>query len=478
MQNLDDTTLADTVSTEEDIKGLRVAFETLGCRSNYADTIDIQAALVERGAVPCGFDVEADVYVLNTCTVTDAADKTAMKLLRKARSKAPDARVVVTGCMAESGTEVLESSNLVDSVVGPGRRRQVLEAIYGIPVTPDAEDVKEQEVKKNRNIPQRKTISLLDEISPAISGPESQLGEVSNRSRYHLRVQEGCENTCTFCIIPYTRGQLSSRPLSRIIEDVHHLHAQGYREIVLTGTHLGGYGEDINSSLKELLVALDNESPIRRFRLSSIDPNDVDYELVDVLAKQHIFCNHLHICVQAFSDYTLKRMNRRYRLAEVFDIIGYINETMPGCCLGSDVITGFPGESREELDEAIEVFLSLPFCYLHVFPYSERSGTAATKFTEVVPFDERKRRSARWRALSEQRKEKFYRQLIGKDVEVVLETVRETEHGKVFTGTTREYVSVTLDISQSHSLFNASLGELVNVQGYQFDDMERKLRCK
>ncbi len=421
---------------------LRVAFETLGCRSNYADTIDLQAALVERGAVPCEFSEAADVYVINTCTVTDGADKEAYRLIRKAHERSPGARIVVTGCLAEVGSDELFATGKVNSVIGPGRRDAVLGAILGrgelSRLTDRTALVKAPTRRVKKSLPVRHSISLADPISPEIAGPGTYLGEVKSRARYHLRIQEGCENSCTFCIIPQTRGLLSSRSLKDLKADFQHLAAVGYNEIVLTGTHIGGYGEDTGSSLSALLQEIAAWEFGPRVRLSSIDPNDLSCEIVDLIAKGHVFCNHLHICVQAFSDSVLKRMNRRYRLGEVFEIISYIEEQLPGCCIGSDLITGFPGESREEVEKEIEVFLSLPISYLHVFPYSERSDTPAVRLDGAVDKGERARRAARWRALSERRRATFLQSLVGAELEFIVEGFDDD----FLYGTSREYAAV------------------------------------
>ena len=390
---------------------LRVAFETFGCRSNYADTVDLQAALVEKGLTPCGMDTEADVYVVNTCTVTNEADKAASKIIKKIRSDNPEARIVVTGCMAEVGEEAISELEAADAIIGPGRREQILSAIVGqeeqVLTSKSEEDPAfvsfetlqvGREKRPKRSGANFRSISLDHQLSPALQGPGSKLGDVPVRARYHLRIQEGCENSCTFCIIPQSRGRLSSRAKADIIEDIQKLADVGYNEVVLTGTHIGGYGEDFGANFLELLSLVEAKSAISRVRLSSIDPNDVSYEMVDLLSKSNTFCDHLHICIQAFDDGVLKRMNRLYRLEEVFDILNYISNKWPRCCLGSDVITGFPGETREDVEREIEVFNKLPFSYLHVFPYSERQGTAAERLDGVVPINERRRRAARWRA--------------------------------------------------------------------------------
>lgn len=469
---------------------LRVAFETLGCRSNYADTVDLQAALVEHGAVPCSFDAPADVYVINTCTVTDDADKSALRLIRRARSLAPDARIVVTGCLAEAGGDRVANLRAADAIIGPGRRRDVLSAILetgepsrgslGEPVAPPPAASKIRSRTGRKRLVPFISDSLCEELPKATAGPGSAHGEVPTRARFHLRVQEGCENSCTFCIIPTSRGGLVSRRISLVLDDVRRLHAAGYREVVLTGTHLGGFGEDSGLSLTELLQVLDRESPIRRIRLSSIDPNDVTPQLIDILASGDAFCRHLHICVQAFSDPVLKRMNRRYRLSQVYEIIRYVGERLPGCCLGSDVIAGFPGESRQDVDQAIDRFLELPFSYLHVFPYSERAGTAAVRLDGAVPPDERKRRAARWRALGDRRRAEFHQSLVGRQVEIVVESIEMRGAEPHALGTTREFATASAPlrtIQHSGDVTSSLVGRTVTAVGAVYHPEEGCLLC-
>ena len=478
-------------------KSLKVAFGTLGCRSNYADTVELQASVLEKGGIPCDFaSTEADVYVLNTCTVTDSADKTTLRMLRQARRNSPKAKFVVTGCMAEVGKQALEEAGFGDYVIGPGQRASVLDAILenseGLKSSaPRSEPSDMPEVYPNgrkvkRNAAPFRSISLDHPLPLGLSGPGEFLGEVANRARYHLRVQEGCENSCTFCIIPTTRGRFSSRDSGDLLSDIKRLSELGYEEIVLTGTHLGGYGVDKGSSLRELLqqvLDLTEDWPSSpRFRLSSIDPNDVDIEMIDlILGNPQTFCNHLHLCVQAFQSDLLKRMNRLYDMNEVLDLVNYISSEYPNCGLGSDLICGFPGEKREDMDASLEVFNKLPFTYLHVFPYSEREGTAATRLPGSVDEAERKRRAARWRAEAARKKLDFIKNKVGDEVEIIVEKI---ENGADFAesqpelrafGTSREFINVEL---RDERVGELKLGEAVGVRATAVNPVEGRLICE
>ncbi len=443
---------------------LRVAFETLGCRSNHADTVDLQASLIERGAVPTTFADPADVFVINSCTVTDDADRTVLRLLRRVRRIHPHSRIVVTGCMAETSPERIAAEDPQALVIGPGRRNDVVEAITG-----GAPESIQRPRKRGAW-----SAAMSDGPLPArTAGPGGMLGDVRSRARYHLRVQEGCENACTFCIIPLSRGALVSRPIHRVLDDLGGLEALGYGEVVLTGTHLGGYGADCGSSLVELLRAIAVAAPALRVRLSSIDPNDVTPEIVEILGESDIFCPHLHICVQAFSDSILKRMNRRYRLSEIYEIVTCISSRIGGCTIGSDVIAGFPGESRQDVEQAIATFLGLPFSYLHVFPYSEREGTAAVRLDGEVSPAERKRRVSRWRALAEQRWAEFHRRLVGSTLEVVPE--HRDESG--VHGTSREFAAITCPAERWPADELIPFGKRILVRAERFDETTGTLLC-
>lgn len=455
-------------------KGLRVAMTTMGCRSNFADSVELQAALVSEGAIPCDFSSQADVYVINTCTVTDSAEKEVRSLIRSAQKHGQ--RIVVTGCLATVGSEVFSELGSEDAVVAPGKRIDLLDAILNS--ERDSEIATETKLPKRRDRHHSNDINY--PLSDSLASPTAKLGELPMRKRFHLRVQEGCDNFCTFCIIPFTRGKITSRSSERILHDLEKLSALGYEEVVLTGTHLGGYGLDIGGSLLSLLKKIAqyarSNSGIKRVRLSSLDPDDVSKELIDFVAGEGLFCEHLHLCLQALDDYILKRMNRRHTLFQGLQLLEYTRKRIPAAALGTDLITGFPGESDKLFESQCSVFDSTPLTYVHVFPYSERSGTAATKLDGEVPIEERRRRAARLRALAGLRHREFGRSLVGKNVEVILESIQETEDGDVqIRGTTREFMTALLARSGDNS---PQLGRCVELRASKFDERGETLECE
>lgn len=463
----------------------RVAFKTFGCRSNYADTLELVAGVTSLGAsavdVDKGLGSDVDVLVVNTCTVTDTADKEVYKYVESVRKKNPEIKLVVTGCMAEAWGEEIQNRFPEAKVIGPGSRSKVLDSIIegrlGVRERENLVQLRKKEDQLRLRRPNHKSISLEDDFPESMAGPGDLMGELRTRSRYHLRIQEGCENRCTFCIIPSTRGVLTSRNREQVIEDLRRLTDLGYNEAILTGTHLGGYGQDLGYSLLELLEEIEELRPIHRVRLSSLDPNDVSFKMIDFLSKSNTFCSHLHICLQAFTESTLKRMNRRYRLGDAEELLWYIHSKFPECCIGSDVITGFPGEDSRELAEGIQTFLSLPLSYLHVFPFSGRQGTPAVRLDGQVEELEKKKRAAAWREVASKRKREFLQSLTTKVLEVVVEA-RLSREGLVC-GTSGEFASVEIkNTGTNWSGVQLKAGTLVQVLVTDVNLNEESLICE
>ena len=508
---------------------LNIAFETLGCRSNFADTVDLEAMCMERGANIVRSDYPADVYVINTCSVTDQAEHQGLRLIKNLRSKNPKARIVITGCFAELSADKLIQTGLVDEVVGTGKPEVVIESIFERNIRRNIESILENTVSNctsdahimpitRRHARSRRSNSLFRPLSQQIKGPAERTAGGHYRARFHLRIQEGCENSCTFCIVPFARGGFSSRPAKLILDDLDRLHDLGYKEVVLTGTHLGGYGlnADDNSAMRfdiiqkqgiprqnelkhdkfklsvlsnadddELAVSsllellnLIEMSPIHRVRLSSLDPNDISPQMVDFLGSSRKFCPHLHICFQSFSDKLLKLMNRHYSLQQAVDLVNYVKKVIPQCSIGSDLVVGFPGESREDVERAIELFRDLPISYLHVFPYSERSNTPAKLFDGQVGIAERRVRAREWREIDQDKRSAFRRGFVGQELEVIV----EAHPPEMIFGTSREYLPVKVPLYAENYLPNETtkcpeIGQLVTVIVKNYDIQDGKLIC-
>ncbi len=399
---------------------MRIAITTLGCKINQYDSAVIQGRLEGRHAfVP--FEDEADFYIVNACTVTDRADWEARQLVRRAKRRNPLARVLVTGCYAQVSPEEVAREAGVDYVVGLNRMDDLVRCIE----QGAAQKISIGDVQRERGVP--------------VLGARALPGH----TRAFLKIQEGCDYSCTYCIIPTARGLSRSVAPERIVEEIAGLAGRGYQEIVLTGIHLGGYGRDLSPrlDLTALLETILEKTAVRRLRLSSLDPREVPDRLLRLIASSKSLCPHLHICAQAGDDGILKAMRRNYDTAYYRDIVVRARETLPDAALGSDIIVGFPGESDAVFEREMEYFASLPLTYFHVFPYSIRSGTPAASLTGHVAAAVKKERARKLRELGARKKHAFARGFVGRRLSVLIES--KTKNGAL-TGYSKNYLSVAV----------------------------------
>jgi threonylcarbamoyladenosine tRNA methylthiotransferase MtaB len=412
---------------------MRFAIATLGCKVNQYDSAIIESRLGSLGMERGEFDQPADVYIVNTCTVTDRADSESLRLARRARRLNPNARVIMTGCLAQASPEKLAVATEVDAVVGLGRLGDLERAVNGAA----AERVMVSNLRK-----ERATI----ELAPVA---------LEGHTRAFLKLQEGCDQFCSFCIVPFSRGLSRSVDPRRVIEAIDGMHERGYKEVILTGVHLGGYGKDLDPpiALEELLGMIAERSPIGRVRISSLDPEELSDRIISILAQSDKFCPHLHLPLQAGQDDVLARMRRRYTTEHFRERVERILEAMPDAAIGTDLIVGFPGESEQQFPQSFEFLESLPLAYFHVFPYSVRSGTTAAKFAGKVASGEIKRRAAAVRALGERKRVEFAQRMLGKKLHVLLE---EQSEGRL-TGYSRNYVRVMTDGSADLTNFEVEV---------------------
>ena len=403
---------------------MKIAITTLGCKINQYDSAVIQNRLENKHSfVP--FEDAADCYVINTCTVTDRADWEARQLVRRAKRRNPGAKVLVTGCYAQVNADEVARLAGVDYVVGLNRLDDLIRYVESAPS--GETQVAVSDVKRQRGVPVLGTRAL------------------PGHTRAFLKIQEGCNYTCTYCIIPTARGLSRSVTPRQVLEQVRQLAGAGYQEIVLTGIHLGGYGADLQPKLDltALVEQLAESGLMARIRLSSLDPREVPDRLLEFLARCETICPHLHICAQAGDDAILKAMRRNYDTAYYRDLLACVRQRLPEAALGSDIIVGFPGESEAQFDASLEYFESLPLTYFHVFPYSPRRGTAATMLPEPVPAAEKKRRAQLMRALGARKKQEFCAGFAGKRVNVLVEGKIDKASG-LQRGFSRNYLPVLL----------------------------------
>ncbi len=403
---------------------MRIAITTLGCKINQYDSAVIQSRLEEKHSfVP--FDELADCYLINTCTVTDRADWEARQLVRRAKRRNPAAKVLVTGCYAQVNSQEVAEVSGVDYVVGLNRLDDLLRFVESAPE--GSTRVAVSDVKRERGVPVLGTRAL------------------PGHTRAFLKIQEGCNYSCTYCIIPTARGLSRSVPPGEVMEQVRQLADVGYKEIVLTGIHLGGYGHDLNPKidLTALAAMIADSGLISRLRLSSLDPREVPERLLDLITTSKIICPHLHLCAQAGDDEILKRMRRNYDRAYYRDLLQGVRHRLPEAALGSDIIVGFPGETDAQFDSSLEYFASLPLTYFHVFPYSLRRGTVATTLANHIGGSVKKARARRMRELGAQKKMAFCASFIGRRVSVLVEEKIDGSSG-LRRGFSRNYLPVNV----------------------------------
>jgi threonylcarbamoyladenosine tRNA methylthiotransferase MtaB len=405
---------------------MRFAIATLGCKVNQYDSAMLEHRLSAAGMERVEFDQGADVYVINTCTVTDRADVESLRIARRARRFNPAARVVMTGCLAQASPQVLARSPAVDRVIGLGRINDLVQAARG-------EDLGGDKVAVS-NL--RKERAALESSGVTLAG----------RNRAFLKLQEGCDRFCSFCIVPFSRGRSRSMPPREVLAALDELHGNGVKEVVLCGVQLGGYGRDLEPALTlaELLELISMRSRIERLRLSSIEPDELSAPVLEIMASDRKFCPHFHLPLQSGADEILKRMRRPYTTEYYRALLSRILELMPDAALGTDVIAGFPGESPQHFAQSLEFLSTLPLAYFHVFPYSVRSGTTAAKLAGKVNPGESKRRAELIRLLGERKRRHFLARFLGARLRVLLEEGRDPRNGKL-KGYSRNYIRVLVD---------------------------------
>ena len=423
---------------------MRIAIRTLGCKINQYDSAVIQSRLEEKHSfVP--FDEAADCYIINTCTVTDRADWEARQLVRRARRLIPDAKVLVTGCYAQVNPNEVARVPGVDYVVGLNRLDDLLRFV-DLSSAPAGVKIAVSDVKRERGVPVLGTRAL------------------PGHTRAFLKIQEGCNYSCSYCIIPTARGLSRSVTPRGVLDQLKLLADAGFKEIVLTGIHLGSYGQDLTpkTDLTSLLEMIVESRWILRVRLSSLDPREAPDHLLDLIASSDVICPHMHICAQAGNDAVLKRMGRNYNTAYYRELLTKVRERLPDAALGSDIIVGFPGETHKDFEQSMEFFASLPLTYFHVFPYSARRGTVAASMGDQVGAQVKKDRARKMRELGATKKREFCRRFCGRTLPVLVEEKVDKTTG-FHRGFSRNYLPVA--ISGHGDLVNREVD--VNLQGYQ-----------
>lgn len=394
-----------------------VAFHTLGCKLNYSETSSLGRLLEKEGFEKKEFDQEADVYVINTCSVTDNADKECRQLVRRIQRRAPQSFVVITGCYAQLKPNEIATIPGVDLVLGAAEKFNLPHHI--------------------KNLPQQQGVKIcscdIEEVNGFTASWSSQ-----DRTRSFLKVQDGCDYNCSFCTIPLARGKSRSDSIANVTANVRELAASHTKEVVLTGVNLGDFGQPGENFL-QLVQALDQEEGIERFRISSIEPNLLTKEIISFVSTSHRFMPHFHIPLQSGSDRILGLMRRRYRKALYAERVAWIKECMPHAAIGVDVIVGFPGETDEDFAETYNFLEQLPITYLHVFTYSERENTHALSLDNSVPISVRQERNKKLRTLSFIKTKQFTAAFYDTTRPVLFE---KADHEGMMEGYTDNYIRV------------------------------------
>ena len=419
------------------------AFYTLGCKVNQYETQAISELFKDEGYLIVDFSESADVYVINTCTVTAMSDRKSRQIIRRAKKQNPDSIVVVTGCYAQVSPEEVLKIEGVNLVIGTNEKNTIPGAVKEL-------------------IDSKK--SLVHNISCTHDFEEMHVTGYGSMTRAYIKIQEGCNQFCSYCIIPYARGPIRSRRPEAVVREAENLVAQGFSEIILVGIHIASYGLDIkDSSLADIILRINEIDGIKRIRLSSIEPMTLKAEFINKISSAHKLCPHFHLSLQSGCDATLKRMNRRYTTSQYAGIVQSIRDNFPGAAITTDVMVGFPGESEEEFEKSADFVRRMEFSDIHIFKYSPRPGTPAAEYPDQVDPQTKDQRSKVLEDIRKQSENKYLSGYVGKTVEVLFEQPSEKYPGW-FEGKTDNYITVLVKTNENFSFLYkyVQLGEVVD----------------
>ena len=397
---------------------MRVYLESVGCKLNQSEIEALARGFVQAGYQLAQASEEADLCVVNTCTVTQVADRKSRQLIRRLRRANPTARLIVTGCYAEMCPQELKAIDEVDLIVGNQDKERLVELTEGL----GWESGSSKAPTSNLQL------------------PTSNFQFPMGHTRAFVKIQDGCNNRCAYCIVPLARGRERSRPRRDILEEIEALVAAGYKEVVLTGVHIGGYGRDLGTSLSQLVEAILTETTMPRLRLSSIESWDLEPSLLRLWENPRL-CRHLHLPLQSGCDVTLQRMGRRYTTSLYAHLVDAARRSVPDLAVTTDVIVGFPGETAEEFAASLSFVEEMEFARTHVFKYSARPGTAAAEMSRQVPFAEKRKRSEAMLELAKRSNQRFHRRFLGRRMEVLWETLCKDDK-QAWSGLTDNYIRV------------------------------------
>ncbi len=405
----------------------RVSFYTLGCKLNQAETAILAEQFEQGGYQLVPFGEQVDICVINTCTVTAKSDYRCRQMIRKAKKISPSTKIAVVGCYAQLSPENIKKINGVDYIVGSDKKFDLLNILNG---------------DKRQDQPLFIASTNESFLSPGA-------GNFWDHTRAFLKIQDGCDSFCSYCTVPLARGKSRSDSLEYIRKIATELVERGHQEIVLTGVHIGRYGKDLNptQSLLDVLKELENVPDLKRIRLSSLEPLEIDEDLLQWIAESEQICHHFHVPLQSGDNEILKRMNRNYNLQTYSEVINRLKNIIPGCGLGTDIIVGFPGETEAKFQATVRIVEQLPFTYLHVFSFSPRPGTGASRFPDRIDPKEIKLRSEILREIGRIKKKNFYNGLVGQKLKVLWE---EKKRGDWMFGLSGNYARVRTNVNPKY----------------------------
>ncbi|MCC0657101.1 MULTISPECIES: tRNA (N(6)-L-threonylcarbamoyladenosine(37)-C(2))-methylthiotransferase MtaB [unclassified Clostridioides] len=403
----------------------KVAFYTLGCKVNQYETEAMLELFEKDGYEQVNSEEYADVYVINTCTVTHMSDRKSRQYIRRVKKKNPDAIIAVVGCYSQVSPEEILDIEEVNLVMGTNDRRKIVEEI--------------------RRIDASKKVSTVDDIMKVKAFEEIEISQTNGKTRAFMKIQDGCDRFCTYCIIPYARGRVRSRDIDSIVDEVKKLAKNGYKEVVLTGIHVASYGKDLKDKdikLLDVIKQINEIDAIERIRLSSVEPILFTDEFVNEVLKMEKVCPHYHLSLQSGCDETLKRMNRRYTTEEYKTIVDRLRDKIPNVAITTDVIVGFPGETNEEFKQTYNFLKDIELSQMHIFKYSPRKGTPAATMENQIDPQMKHFRSEQLLNLSKENFSKFATKFIGSELEVLFE---QNIEGNKFEGLTSNYIRVVVE---------------------------------
>lgn len=441
-----------------------VALHNLGCKVNAYEIDVMQQKLAEKGYNIVPFDKEADIYIINTCTVTNIADRKSRQMLHRAKAKNPEAVVVAVGCYVQTGKEDVEKDPAIDLAVGNNRKSDIVEILETF-LKEREESRCVEDVQAEEPVTSMQGMDVID-INAPCEYEDMTLTQTAEHTRAYIKIQDGCNQFCTYCIIPYARGRVRSRRMEEVLKEIQGLADKGYQEIVFTGIHISSYGVDFKdgTTLMTLLEKVNEIPGITRIRLGSLEPRIVTEEFAQKLGKMSKICPHFHLSLQSGCDATLKRMNRHYTAGEYFECVERLRKNFDHPAITTDVIVGFPGETEEEFAETKEFLEKIEFYEMHVFRYSKRQGTVAAGMKDQVPESLKAERSNELLLMEKEQSKDFRARYINEVEEVLFEETKSFDGKEYQIGHTTRYVKIAKEATEdlSNKLIKGRITDFLN----------------